>query len=64
MLKAEMDWFVRYCRTREKTARSWVDSHDSPGHRAYCFRQADMWARMASRAVQEFGKSGVQVHLG
>ncbi|TEB37682.1 hypothetical protein FA13DRAFT_1622302, partial [Coprinellus micaceus] len=61
MLKAEMDWFVWYCRSRESKVRSWVDAYDSPGHRVYCFRQADMWSRIASRATLEFGNVGVTV---
>lgn len=60
MLTSEMDWFVRYVQHRSATSLAWVGSYDSPGHTAYCHRQADMWDRMALRARAAFLAIGIR----
>jgi hypothetical protein len=49
---------------RKNKAVSWVtDKVISPGHGEYALRQADMWNRLAMKAVAEFKEAGVLVSV-
>ncbi|KAJ3547371.1 hypothetical protein NMY22_g1672 [Coprinellus aureogranulatus] len=64
LLESEMEWFVRFCKSRRERALAWALNGVTEGHRAYAYRQADMWARHGNFAKFKFKKkSGVTVNV-
>ncbi|KAF6750154.1 hypothetical protein DFP72DRAFT_851846 [Ephemerocybe angulata] len=54
MVESEMDWFRRWTEYRENEVLGWTSLGLGAGPDAYAYRQADMWARVRSDALQRF----------
>ncbi|KAF5341217.1 hypothetical protein D9611_005928 [Ephemerocybe angulata] len=62
MLKAEMEWFVRFTEYRKLKAESWAELSSTEGAKSYAYRHANMWKRMGADALVKFReKAGVKL---
>ncbi|EFI26753.1 hypothetical protein CC1G_15677 [Coprinopsis cinerea okayama7 len=55
LIRCEMGWMLNFFDRKEKICLGWADmSGNRPGHRAYAYRQAEMWRLLACEARRSF----------